>query len=322
MEQVVRDAVGDAFPDAEPTSFTETRTGNNKHTVVVTLRDRRQLVVQYRATAYGDLDPDGHVTRLVDERTDVPVPDVLAFGAVNEYAYLITRLVDGTNLHQHFETLPDDDRTAIVETLGAHLGTIHETFTFDAYGAIAAANDHLHVPDGTTGWRDWVARYLQAGLAAFEEPLTDLVDPIAAAVTGELDALPQTPTARFYPWDYRPGNVLITAQDDPEIAAVLDWGDPLAGHRELSMAKSEYLIADWYADPDLADDLRDAFYRGYRTTSSVPAPYFDQRRRLYRLVGIVRSAYDSSGQITLPRYPMLDEAGAATFHRTHLEALL
>lgn len=322
MEAVVRASLTDAFPDTTPTSLTPTRSGNNKHTVAATLADGRHVVVQYRDLDYGSLEPEAHVTRLVGNRTEVPVPTVLATGAVRGYSYVVTRLVPGTNLHTEFETLPLDTRETIARRLGRYLGIIHETFSFDGYGAIDATNDDLHVTDRCTDWRDWLHAYTDAGLDAFTEPLTDLIDPIHTTIEDNVAALPPTPTASFYPWDYRPGNALISSVDATEVAAVLDWGDPLAAHRELALAKSEYLIADWYADPEDAAPLRDAYHDGYRTATTIPPSYFDTRRRIYRLVAITRSAYDSQGKITRQRYPTLDPPDAAAFHRQHIEPLL
>lgn len=322
MEAVVRAALEDAFPGTSPTSLTPTRTGNNKHTVAATLADGRSVVVQYRDLEFGSLQPEGEITRLVGDRTDVPVPTVLATGTVQGYSYVVTNLVSGTNLHTEYETFSLNDRERLANRLGQYLGTIHDTFSFAGYGAIDASNDHLHVPDPSTDWRHWLQTYTETGLDAFSEPLLDLVDPIRTTLDTALDRLPQTPTASFYPWDYRPGNVLVTLADTPGVAAVLDWGDPLAAHRELALAKSEYLIADWYADPDDADALRAAYHDGYRTTTTIPSGYFERRRPLYRLVAITRSAYDSQGEITRPRYPMVDVTDAAAFHRRHLEPLL
>lgn len=322
MESVVRAIVADAFSDADPTAFTETRTGNNKHTVVVTLANDRQVVVQYRDIKHGSLAPDARVTAYLDDRTGVPVPEVLASGRVDRHSYLVTRLVEGTNLHDQFESFSREEQLAIVETLGAHLGRLHERFQFDGYGSIAAANEHLTVPEPASSWREWIESYLEAGLEAFTAPVEDLVTPIRTTVSNHLLDLPDEPPAQFYPWDFRPGNVLVSGPTDPSIVAVLDWGDPLAADPGLSLAKSEYLIADWYADPELATDLRTAYYEGYRTTSSIPTNYFEQHRPIYRLVGITRSMYDSDGDITRPRYPMTDEATAAAFHRRHIEPLL
>jgi len=322
MDSVVDAIVADAFPDTHATGVTPTRSGNNKQTVVATLADGREVVIQYRELGYGSLEPEGEVTRVVRAETDVPVPRVLACGELDNHSYVVTALVDGTNLHHEFEALSLADRRSVAAALGRYLGTIHETFTFDGYGAITVDDDRLHVESPTRDWRSWLRRYLDDGLAAFQPPLTDLVDPIRDAVHTGIDRLPDQPTPRFYPWDYRPGNVLVAGPQGPTIAAVIDWGDPLAAHRELSIANTEYLVADWYADPAAADELRAAYHDGYRATATIPEEYFEARRRIYRLTAITRSAYDSQGLVTRPRYPMVDDDAAAAFHRTHLESLL
>lgn len=326
MESVVREIVADACPDATVVGIEPTRTGNFKQTAVVDLADRPSVVVQYRDLEHVHLRAEARVTQVIGRETEIPVAEVLAVGDIDGVSYVVTRRVPGVDLHRRFESLSVRRRERLAGTLGRFLGALHAGFAFEDYGAVVASNGALETTGEAERWRPWVLEYLDRGLAAFEAPLADLREPIRATVADGLDTLPDHPTPRLYPWDYRPGNVLLDADDDgsDRIAAVLDWGDPLAGHRELSLAKAEFLVADWYADPDGAvpERLRDAFYAGYERRMPVADGYWGGRRRLYRLVGVARSAFDSAGDVTLPRYPTVDEAAAAAFHRGHIEALL
>lgn len=324
MESVVREIVGRALPEATVTQIRPTRTGNFKQTVLVGFANRDSVVVQYRNVEHGPLRPEARVTEVIGEETRVPVPHILDVGQLGEHSYIVTQRVRGVNLHERFESLPREHRLDLCETLGCFLGILHKRFTFDSYGSVVASNGGLRTNETAVSWHEWLEEYLAEGLRGMQEPLDDLRERIQATVQGELDTLPDEPVPRLYPWDYRPGNVLLEQDSEgPEgIAAVLDWGDPLAADRELSVAKAEFLTADWYADPDLAEDLRDAFYSGYERETPLPDAYWESRRRVYRLVALVRSSFDSKGDITRPRYPMVDDAEAATFHRRHLEAVL
>lgn len=324
MESVATDIVEDVCPEATVTTARRTRSGNFKQTVLVELADRESLVVQYRSLDHGHLKPEARVTEVIGEETEVPVPEILGVGEVDGRSYIVTRRVSGVNLHQRFETLPADRRVALTRTLGRFLGALHQRFTFPDFGAVVATNGGLTSTGGEGSWEAWLRSYVDAGLDAMKPPLSDLRPAIERTLETGISSLPESPTPRLYPWDYRPGNVLIDddGNEVDRIAAVLDWADPLAAHRELSLAKAEFLTADWYADSGLADRLREAFYVGYRERMPVEEAYWDSRRRFYRLIAVVRSAFDSQGDVTLPRYPMVEESAAITFHRRHIEALL
>jgi aminoglycoside phosphotransferase (APT) family kinase protein len=324
MESVVREIVGRTLPDATVTRIRQTRTGNFKQTVLVECANRESVVVQYRNVEHGSLRPEAHVTEVIAEETTVPVPHILDVGQLRQHSYIVTRRVPGVNLHERFESLPREHRLQLSETLGCFLGILHRRFTFDSYGSVVASNGGLRTTGTAGSWREWLEEYLVEGLREMREPLDDLRDRIVASVRRDLELVPEDPIPRFYPWDYRPGNVLLQQESDAAegIAAVLDWGDPLAADRELSVAKAEFLTADWYADADLAEDLRGAFYNGYEGEMPLPDAYWESRRRVYRLVAVVRSSFDSKGDITRPRYPMVEERQAAAFHRRHLETVL
>lgn len=324
MESVVTEIVADVYPQASVVTARRTRTGNFKQTVLVDLADRESLVVQYRSLDHGHLRPEARVTEVIGEETEVPVPEILGVGEVDGQSYIVTRRVPGVNLHQRYEDLPAVRRLALTRTLGRFLGALHQRFTFPDYGTVVATNGGLTTTRAGGHWQSWLRSYVDDGLEAMEPPLSDLRPAIQRTFEAGVSSLPESPTPRLYPWDYRPGNVLLDdrGSEGDRIAAVLDWADPLAAHRELSLAKAEFLTADWYADPDFADRLRDAFYEGYRERMTVEEAYWESRRRLYRLVAVVRSAFDSQGAVTLPRYPMVEEAEAITFHRRHIEALV
>ena len=320
-ESVVRTALAAVLPDAAAADIEAAPWGNTKRTALVTLADGREVVVQYRASDRGGLATEAELTRAIGERTGVPVPAVLGCRRVEEYAVVVTARVPGRDLHERFEFLPPDHRTALVRTLGRHLAAVHDAFRFSGYGPVTYRGDEFVVPDPESDWRAWLGDYLGRALDGFDGPLAPLAAPVRAAFDRHRDRLPAAPPAHLFPWDFRPGNVIV-ADVDSTIAAVLDWGDPLAAARGLSLAKAAFLVADWYADGDPeADRLREAFLAGYRSRLSLPDG-FERTRSLYRLVAVAASAVDSRGQVTRPRFPMVPDAAAVTFHRRHLRAVL
>ena len=137
---------------------------------------------------------------------------------------------------------------------------------------------------------------------------------MAALVTAYVDgaSVASAPSARLFPWDFRPGNALVA---DGAVAAVLDWESPLAAAPALSVAKAEYLVADWYiADPD---PLRTAFATGYEAVRPLPPV-----EPVHRAAAVCRTAVDSTGTVTNPGYPEFDREAAVAFHRRALKRAL
>lgn len=319
-ETVVRDVLSRVVPDVEVVAVDPADWGNTKRTALVTLADGREVVVQYRARDAGGLATEAELTRAIGERTDVPIPAVLGVEQTGEYAAVVTARVPGADLHERFESLSPARRTTLARTLGDHLAAVHDAFAFEGYGPVTHRDGSFAVADPTTDWPGWLGDYLERALGRLDGPLADLVGPVRETFAAHRDRLPVSPPARLFPWDFRPGNVIV-AETDASVAAVLDWGDPLAAARGLALAKAEFLLADWYAEGEAVVRLRTAFRDGYRARLSLP-PDFEDTRSLYRLVAVAASAVDAAGRVTRPRFPMVDDAAAVAFHRDHLDALL
>lgn len=314
-----------AFPDATVDSLEPRDGGNVKRTYAATLvRGERseRVVVQLQADA-ARLRTEATLLDAVAERTDVPVPAVCGVGRVNGTGYLVTEFVGGDDLHATVSELPDAERRAVARTFGRTLGALHEAFSFEGYGRLAAPNGSLAIADAATDWPEHVAELVEEGLDRLAAPLSDLAAPVreAYARARAEGILPASPAATLYPWDLRPGNALYD-RDAGRVSAFLDWGDPRSAAAEFSLAKTEYLVVDWYVAGDAVEALRESFHDGYRAVAAVDPGYWPERRRLYRMGAIVLSAMDSTGAVTRPRYPMVPTEEAVAFHRKHVEALL
>lgn len=313
-----REVIDRALPGRRVERLDRPATGNSKWTAFATLSDGERVVVHCQRD--DDLLVEAALLRAVTTRTDVPVPTLLATGVLDDVAYLVAERASGEDLHERFTALDPAERTAVARTLGRHLGALHETFTFEGFGLLDRHGGALAVDDAAPDWPTAFLDMVEAGAAALGPPLASLGEAVLETVRAGRDALPAHPTPRLFPWDYRPGNVVV---EDATVRAILDWGTPRTAHREFSLAKAEYLLADWYVEADAeAEAVRDAFHEGYRTELSIPAAYWTERRRLYRLGAIVRAAYDSKGLVTRPRYPMVPPDDAEQFHAAHLRELL
>jgi aminoglycoside phosphotransferase (APT) family kinase protein len=305
-------------------------TGNRKRTLRVRFADGPALALQYV--------PDGEaclleatLRRALAERTDVSLAPLVASGRFEGGSYLLAEWVDAPSAHRLITGFDPPTRRRFARAFGRHLGTVHASFAFEGFGRVSGPTGTLSVDEAEPDWRVAFCGLLDEGLHAMGSPLDELEAAIETTIEATLGAVPRDPTPRLFPWDYRPGNVLA---EKGRPVAVLDWEAPWSAHREFSLAKAEFLLADWYGFESNTNDrgriefgddrrmLAEAFYAGYERECAVPAAYWSERRRPYRLCAIVRAAIDSNGRVTRPGYPMVDRPTAIAFHRNRLRALI
>lgn len=281
--------------------------GNRKRTFLLRFDDRDPVVLQL-CDERSRLRTESALLAQVRDRTDVPVPPVLAADATGDVAFMVTAYVPGQDLHDRFTELDREAQRRVTSTFGAHLGRLHDAFRFDGYGPLALGDGELSAE--SSDWGDWFAEYGRTAV----ETLPPAFDPIRAELQALLAAKSRdhSPRASLFPWDFRPGNALIA---DGQLAAVVDWEAPIAAPPAVSAAKAEYLVARWYVDDPAP--LRSAFIAGYESVREYPTI-----RRDHRAAAIADSAVDSTGAVTNPGYPELDREAAVAFHREALEELL
>ena len=297
-----------SFPDRSVASVTRPAEGNRKETAIVTFEDGERVVVQ----CADDPTTFEAETRLIEEiaaGTSVPVPAVISSGAVGSGRYRVTEYVEGDSLHTRFSSLQSADRTRIARRFGRVLAAVHDAFEFDRFGGLAVEDGELSAI-GPPTYDRWFRSYAREGIDALPPAFGDLEPVLSAAIEERTPLI--APTPRLFAWDIRPGNAIAV---DGRIAAVLDWGEPLAAAAGLSLAKAEHLVCEWYVDEP--EPLRAAFRAGYGAVRSLPTV-----RRADRLVAVLRSAVDSHGEVTRPGYPERTGAEAVAFHRDRLTSML
>lgn len=281
--------------------------GNRKRTELLRFDSRSPVVLQL-CKEQTWLRTESVLLAQIGERTNVPVPSVLAADVTDGVAFMITAYVSGEDLHEQFTELGRERQRQISLTFGTYLGTLHDQFRFDGYGALAVDDGALTAHSGD--WHEWLAEY---GRTAVEKLPVEFA-PIREELRAVFDeqSREQQPAARLFPWDFRPGNAVVAGG---QVAAILDWEAPIAAAPALSVAKAEYLVARWYADDPAP--LREAFIRGYERIREYP-----DVRPVHRVAAIADSAVDSTGAVTNPGYPELDREAAVAFHRESLAGVL
>lgn len=294
-------------PGYDPSGIAFPPQGNHKETIVAHYPDRAAAVVQLTddpAAAH----VEASLLASISDRTDVPVPALLARGSIGGRGYLVTEYVAGRDLHQHYAALDGDTRERLARRFGEMLGRLHAAFQFEAAGPLALDETGTLEATGPPAGV-FARRHARDGFAALPDAFDDRRDAIADALADrpEADRAP-----RLYPWDLRPGNALV---DGDDIAAVVDWGDPLAADPALAVAKVEHLVSNWYVDDPIP--LRTAFRDGYEAVRPLP-----DVSAADRITAVVQSAVDSTGAVTRPRYPELTGEDAVATHCEWLDEWL
>ncbi len=317
IDQNLDSILGDVRPAATVTGTTALDRGNRKETTVVHFADADSVVVQRSADAE-TIQTEARLLAEIADRTTVPVARPLS----SNNGWLVTPYVQGEDLHVTFVDRSAAQQDSLVEQFGNALAQLHEQFPFERSGPLSVVDGAVGVvpEDGVVGGgieltasgssqtpQRWITRLGEAAVTRLPGEFDGLKPQLRSVV-----AHPPTdqPTPRLFPWDFRPGNALIK---DGNLAAILDWEGPLAAAPALSYAKAEYLIADWYVPRERAEVLRSAFRRGYESVRDVPEP-----APAHRVAAIASTAVDSRGQVTNPRYPVVDREAAVKFHREAL----
>lgn len=280
--------------------------GNRKETAIARFPTRGPVVVQI-ATEPSWLRTEAVLLREIRQRTFVPVPPVLAADSHEGVAYMLTAYVAGSDLHAAFSTIEHAMRCDLARWFGRALARLHEVFSFDAYGRLERSETGLTA--SRQDWESWFGKYCKRAIDRLPPAFDDLADDLRGLLASP-PAADLTP--RLFPWDFRPGNALVA---DGSVTAVVDWEAPLAAPPALSVAKAEYLVADWYVeDPE---PLRRAFREGYASVRDLPvvAP-------AHHAAAIAASAVDSAGRVTNPRHPPVDSDAAIRVHRDALKSVL
>lgn len=198
----------------------------------------------------------------VAERTDVPLPGILAFTEEPDQdvpPYFITERIHGDNLDEHLEGLSLEERSQLMRRIGAILGDMHSTIAFEGYGRLDLADGRLVVRDLSWDWRDYFEGLTEGHIAKLDgTTFEDLQGTARERLADRLSAVPQQGVPRLVHDDFRPGNLLIEP-DSPEITAVLDWAQSLAGDPFYNLAQVELLFIDSiFRDREEREPLRES----------------------------------------------------------------
>lgn len=322
------------YPDTAVAAIDPLDPGNRRATSIVRFADADPVVVRRMADPKASR-VEARLLSAIDDRTSVPVAAPVGSGTHDGEGWIATPLITGSDLHESFSGLDPTPRRRIAESFGRYLAELHDAFQFDSHGSLAVVDGQLVVDtsvrspaevaggeaataaasddtDRGESWGAWLAAFGRASIARLPADFDGIRAELEAAIERVESDTDTTP--RLFPWDLRPGNALV---EDGQITAVVDWEGPLAAAPALAVAKTEYLVVDWYVSPTAADALRDAFRSGYESVRGYPSV-----QPVHRLIAVASTAVDSRGDVTNPGYPPVSRGEAVAFHRSALTRLL
>lgn len=236
------------------------------------------------ATALRNLAVEATMLRRLAE-TAVPVPAVISRvtkSGGDLPPHILMEHIDGTVLSETDDSLSTAQRKRVIEQLGRTLALVHETFSFERFGDVAVVDNELQVMDDTRRWQERFDVEVDQCLARLEEtPLADLAQPARDWYHDRRSDLDHQFESTVIHTDLNPLNVLVSEAAEPEITALLDWEDIMAGPPELQVTIAVTLLDRQLTALD-PSTIRDRFVSGYRSVRDLPAGY-EQRSALYEL---------------------------------------
>ncbi|WP_135663879.1 phosphotransferase family protein [Halorhabdus rudnickae] len=312
----VRAVLEESGPDYESFSYQELTGGTRSDVYFVTLeyegRDY-EVVVKFAPETGDTFAVEPFLHEFVAERTDVPLPGILVFEADPDRdipPYFVTERIQGANLDESFEMLSIEERGHIMEQVGTILGDLHSTIAFEGYGRLDRSQGRLVVSNLSADWREYFGAMTRDHIDRLGETIfEDLRDTARECLEANLESVPRQGVPRLVHDDFRPGNLLFDAGEQPSITAVLDWEQTLAGDPLYNLAQVEFLFVDSVIrDPDECERMRKRLYQGYRserpfepdTTYAACKPLYQFSTLVWRMAGF-EALYGEENDLTQSR---------------------
>ncbi len=235
--------------------FTEVRRAEHGENIVV-LVDKAFVLKIYTPQKNG-FNREKAALEFADNKTSLPIADIVAFGEIEGFEYLITnQLPGGLMTRERWMKLEKPAQVALLTQLAYGLKELHsreaDEIHFDWHEFIeiqvASAVDRQREEGGNPEWLESIPKYLDEHLAL----------------------LPQHPEDAFMHGDVHFGNMRVTDDDSrPVISGLFDFADSLKGFFEYEFVaigvlmiqgqgdlQREFFRAYGYKDADINIDLR------------------------------------------------------------------
>lgn len=247
-----------------------------------------------------DFRPEPYILTLLDRRTAVPGPRVIA--SVDEHEelpapFFLMERCDGV-LADDVDLAPGSIER-VARAAGRYAGEYHDVGEFQRFGRLRLDCDVTYsrtgatvdgrtlavTDEGAASWRSWVEDLYGTWIDDLDDRFVDLRPSLEAFVESRLDALDRSFDAVLGHVDYKFWNVMVRPETGATMA-VLDWGHATAMDPYYDLVLTEQHLSRWAPlDSPRRRRIRTALEEGYAETNTLERDAaFDERRALYLAV--------------------------------------
>lgn len=221
--------------------------------------------------------------RLARVRLSVPVPELLAAGAIEGWSYLVVSRLEGVPLAEAFDTLGAGEQRTIVRALGALMAEVHEVPFEPSY---PLATDWPAFVDAQRG--SAVARHSKDAPAAWVDAIPGFLEASSPRTSGFRPALMSA--------DITNEHVLVRRDGDGvELSGFFDFGDALVGDPAYDFVTPGVFIVRGRAD------LFTALLDGYGVEPRERTPELRAKLMTYELLHRFSNLARDAGILEAPR---------------------
>lgn len=280
MDERITRALEDAFPDRDVAAVNASGPSWNdgNRTVGIDFRDGEAVFLKLSNDSDGSrIARERAVIDYVAGNSDVPVPTVLASDTAGEVPYLVTAPVSGETLLSPWSDADTAERAELARRVGTALASVH-ALRFGEHGHVTGGDeDGLELDTGP--WTDvLVDSTTELWEVASSDRFDHHVDAAIEAVEANRELLDDAPAALLHGDPARPNCFRGEAG-----IGFLDWeiahvGDPIRDVERTRGLQIDSLRAEG------PEEIRTAFYDGYRERAGGLPEGFEERRPVYDVV--------------------------------------
>ncbi|MBU0628651.1 MAG: aminoglycoside phosphotransferase family protein [Nanoarchaeota archaeon] len=218
---------------------------------------KRNVVLRVYPTDLWKVEKEEYLYGLIRNKTDVPVPEVIAKG--NDYIVL-SRII-GKSISV--------DNKLLVEKAGELLAKLH-SIKFPYYGWIIKSK----INPKFEKWGDFVLYDLNLKLGKMPFKHNELKDRVKKIIASNKYLLDVETEPCLLHKDYHSSHILASGG---KINGIIDLEWAMAGHNELDLVKS----CMWMFDKK--PEMEKLFFKGYKKYGNI-SKEFKNRRKLYKII--------------------------------------
>jgi aminoglycoside phosphotransferase (APT) family kinase protein len=284
MDERIAATLDDAFPhrDADAVNPSGPSWNDENRTVGIDFRDGESIYLKTSNEGDGSrIARERAVIDYVGERSDVPVPTVVASETEAEVPYLVTAPVDGDDLLSSWSDGSRAERAELARRVGRSLANVH-ALRFEEHGHIVGGDaDGLELEAGpwTDVLVDTMAEIREIGN---QDRFSHHFDAVVEAVKDNGELLDDAPAALLHGDPARP-NCFHGGGRDEDGIGFLDWEIAHVGDPVRDVERTRDLQIDSLHE-DGPEEIVTAFYDGYREQAGGLPDGFEERRPIYGAV--------------------------------------